>query len=59
MDFITGLPLDSGHNAVFVCVDKLTKLVRLVACSAGEGELSAVETAKLFMNNAVRYYGVP
>ena len=59
MDFVTGLPLDNGCNAVFVCVDKLTKLVRLVPCAAGEGELSAAATARLFLHHIVRYFGVP
>ena len=59
MDFVTGLPLDNGCNAVFVCVDKLTKLVRLVPCAAGEGELSAAATARLFLHHIVHYFGVP
>ena len=48
MDFVTGLPLDNSCNTVFVCIDKLTELVSLVPCAAGEGELSAAATARLF-----------
>jgi hypothetical protein len=29
MDFISGLPLHKGCNAIFTCVDHLTKLTRL------------------------------
>ena len=58
MDFITGLPLDNGYNAVFVCIDKLTKLVCLVPCTAREGELSDAATARLFLHHIVRYFGV-
>ena len=54
-----GLPLDNGYNAVFICVDKLTKLVCLVPCAAGEEELSAAATARLFLHQIVRYFGVP
>ena len=54
-----GLPLNTGCNTVFVCVGKLTKLVRLVPCAAGEGELSAAATARLFLHHIVHYFGVP
>ena len=40
MDFITSLPEDQGCNAIFTCIDKLTKLVRLTPCRMGEGLLS-------------------
>ena len=41
MDFITGLPMHKGLNGIFVCVEKLTKLVKLIPCSVGGGSLSA------------------
>lgn len=59
VDFITSLPEDSGFNAIFTCVDKLTKLVRLTPCRMGEGALSAEATARLFYDSVVRLYGVP
>ena len=31
-DFIIGLPIYGWFNAVMVCIDKLTKLVKLVPC---------------------------
>ena len=37
MDFITSLPEDQGCNAIFTCIDKLTKLVRLTPCHMGRG----------------------
>ena len=40
MDFITSLPLCNGYNAIFTCVDRLTKLTRLIPCSLGEGALT-------------------
>ena len=59
MDFITGLPDINGYNALLVCVDKFSKLCRLIPCRAGENELSAPAVAKLFFEHVVRLYGVP
>ena len=39
-DFITSLPKDQNCNAIFTCIDKLTKLVRLTPYHMGEGLLS-------------------
>lgn len=36
MDFITGLPLSGGFNAIYTCVERLTKLVRITPCFVGE-----------------------
>jgi len=59
MDFITSLPSVSGYNAIFTCVDRLTKLVRVCPCSVGEGALGAPATADLFFHQVVRQFGVP
>ena len=41
-DFITGLPSCANScNAIFTCVDCLTKYTVLTACTLGAGELSA------------------
>ena len=37
MDFITSLPEDQGCNAIFTCVDKLTKFVCLTPVAWGRG----------------------
>ena len=48
MDFITNLPeCGGGFNAIYTCVDKLTKLVRLTPCKLGAGELSAATVASM------------
>ena len=59
MDFITNLPPCSGFNAIFTCVDRLTKFVRLTPCSLGAGELSAANVARLFFDSVVRLFGIP
>ena len=59
MDFITDLPLCNGSNAIFTCVDKLSKFVRLIPCFVGEGALSAPAVAALFFEHVVRVFGMP
>ena len=58
MDFITWLPDINGFNALLVCVDKFSKLCRLIPCRAEENKLSAPAIAKLFFEYIVRLYGV-
>ena len=42
MDYITGFPsCANGCNAIFTCVDRLTKYTDLTTCTLGAGELSA------------------
>ena len=59
MDFITGLPLSGGFNAIYTAVDRLTKLVRLTPCSMGADSLAAGEVAHMFFERVVRDFGVP
>lgn len=57
MDFITHLPSSrQGHTAIYVVVDRLTKMVRLAPC---KDETDAPEVAHLFMENVVRHHGIP
>ena len=60
MDFVTNLPTcGNGFNAIFTCVDRLTKFVRLTPCILGAGELSAATVARLFFDSVVRLFGIP
>lgn len=57
MDFITQLPrTQEGKDAILVVVDKLTKMVHLVATTT---RATAEETATLFLNHVWKYHGVP
>ena len=57
IDFITHLPVTKfGHTAIFVCVDRCSKMVHLVPTS---DKVTAAETAKLFIDNVVKLHGVP
>ena len=35
MDFVTDLPEHNGYNCIFTCVDRLTKMVKLIPCRMG------------------------
>ena len=55
MDFIMELPLTrNGHTAILVFVDRLTKMVHLVPTTT---EVSAEETAKLYVDNVFKHHG--
>ena len=53
MDFITDLPPCGDFNGIYTCVDKLTKFVKLIPVSIGEGALLALEVARLFFEYVV------
>ena len=57
MDLITQLPRSrSGHDAIVVFVDKLTKMVHYVATTT---TVTAPQLADIFLNHVVRHHGVP
>ena len=57
MDLITQLPkTKTGHTAIVVFVDKLTKLAHFVACKT---EINAPQLAQLFYDHVIKSHGVP
>ncbi len=57
MDLITQLPRSTdGHDAIYVVVDKLTKYVYYIPTVT---TVTAVQLAELFIQNVVRYRGIP
>ena len=58
MDSITDLPLSREFNAIYTCVNKFTKTVKLQPCFVGEGQLTTKEVAMLFFNGVVCTYGL-
>ena len=56
IDFITGLPILQGHNAIMVVIDRFTKYVTAVPTT---GEISSFGTAKLFRDNMWKQFGIP
>lgn len=56
VDFITHLPASSGFDAIFVVVDRLTKMRHYVPCYMTD---SAEEAARLFTREIYRLHGAP
>ena len=60
MDLITSLPItSSGNNAIYVVCDRLSKAAHFVPVHVGDKTLTAERVAKLFVDNVVRYHGMP
>ena len=55
MDFITNLPLSNGFDAIFVIVDRFTKMLHLLPCHTID---STADTALLFLR-IIALHGVP
>ena len=57
MDFIIGLPkTPSGHDSIWVIVDRLTKVARFIPVRT---EYKGNKLAQLYIDNILRLYGVP
>jgi transposase InsO family protein len=56
LDFITGLPISDGFDAIMTCVDRLSKRPKYAATHS---MASAVDTARLFFDTVVRHHGLP
>lgn len=57
MDYITKLPPTKlGHTAILVFVDKLSKMVHIVATT---NNCTSTEQAELFFDNVVKHHGFP
>eukprot|EP00798_Chlamydomonas_sp_ICE-L_P005513 gene5513-biopygen2579 len=56
-DLITALPpTTSGHDAIAVFVDKLSKMVHVAPCST---TVSSVGFAAIYLDTVVRHHGIP
>ena len=56
MDFITKLPLSNSFDSILVVVDRFSKMTHFIPCSE---TINAEALAKLFIENFVRYHGLP
>jgi hypothetical protein len=56
MDFITGLPTAEGCNALWVVVDRLTKMAHFVACN---DTMKPEDLAASFVTHVIRPHGIP
>jgi hypothetical protein len=55
MDFITDLPSSRNFDAIFIIVDRLTKMAHFVPCKK---TITKNETARLFVDNVYWYRGL-
>ena len=55
-DYIVGLPLVDGHNAIQVMVDRHDKLAHLIPCNE---EIDAQGAADIFIREYFRLHGLP
>ena len=56
MDFVTGLPLVNGFDAVLNVVDRLSKLRHIIPCST---TITSKDLAKLFIDHVWKHHGLP
>jgi transposase InsO family protein len=56
MDFVTGLPWSNGNDAIWVVVDRLTKMRHFVPCRT---TTSSSDLADLFLQNVWKLHGLP
>jgi hypothetical protein len=56
MDFIVGLtPTKQGHDAIFLCVDKLSKMAHFMATTT---TMTTEEMARLFRDRVYKLHGI-
>ena len=56
MDFITTLPTSNGKHALWVIIDRLTKMGHFIAC---QGTMDPKNLADLFLRQVIRPHGLP
>jgi len=56
MDFIVSLPNSNNFTAIFVVVDRFTKMAHFIPTT---NEVNATTTAELFFNHIYKYHGLP
>lgn len=56
IDFVTGLPLCEGLNAILVVLDHLTKMCQLIPCRETAG---AHDVARMYMDHVWKLHGLP
>lgn len=56
LDFVSGLPMSNGKNAILVVVDKLTKYAHFIPTTT---DINASSTAQLLFDEVFKTYGLP
>jgi hypothetical protein len=56
MDFIVELPLSNGFNAIYICVDRFTKMAHFGPTTI---QVTPEETAHLYLHHVFKRHGLP
>ena len=56
MDFVTGLPESNGHDAMWVVVDRLTKMAHYIPCNE---TTDTRQFAHMFITHVFKLHGLP
>src|ERR1700686_3778713 len=56
MDFIVELPMSEGHDAIYVCVDRFTKMAHFIPMTI---QVTAEGTAHLYLRHVFKHHGLP
>jgi transposase InsO family protein len=59
LDFVTGLPLCEGNNAILVVACRLTKQRHYIPCFAGNEGTTTEATAQLLLQHVWKHHGLP
>src|SRR5271156_7097238 len=55
MDFIVELPPSDGHDTIFVCVDRLTKMAHFIPTTS---DVTAEQAAQLYYRHVWKLHGL-
>jgi len=56
MDFIVELPPSQGYDAIYVCVDRFTKMAHFIPTNS---DVTAEQTADLYLRGVFKNHGLP
>src|SRR5271163_2651871 len=56
MNYIVELPESKGHNAIYVCVDRFTKMAHFCPTTIN---VTAEEMAKLYLRHVFKHHDLP
>ena len=59
LDFVTGLSISNGYNAILMVVDCLTKERHYIPCTTDENVTTTETTAQLLLQNVWKLHGLP
>ena len=58
LDFVTGLPINNGYNAILIVVDRLTKERHYILGTTDENGTIIEATAQLLLQNVWKLHGL-